>query len=79
MRKIVLKYNLEEYVGFEITNDHLDSIYKNRLTNAVMNILLYNLEPKIVKNYFKIFFLKIVIFMTEICWSGNKVGHSVLS
>jgi hypothetical protein len=66
-------------VDLKLQMTNLDSMYKNRLTNAVMNILLYNLESKIVKNYIKILFLKIVIFMTEICWSGNKVGYSIFS
>jgi hypothetical protein len=54
LRKIVMKYNLEDYfeiyVQMKVIDlEFFDSIYTVRFTNAIMNILLYNFKLKIQK------------------------------
>jgi hypothetical protein len=41
-----------------------------KFTNAIMNILLYNLKLKILKFLLNLITNKILTFLRWVCWSG---------
>jgi hypothetical protein len=68
LRKIVIKYNLEEYFGIDVQMKVIDLEFlilsiRLRFTNAIMNILLYNLKLEIQKFLLNLITKKILTFL----------------